>query len=94
MLLSAAYGGNADILRALLALGLDVDDADQHGFTALMAASSFGHADAVRVLLEAGADRSARGNVGPMRNLTALECARLRKQREVMELLTGSSDTP
>eukprot|EP00302_Diacronema_sp_CCMP2436_P031731 CAMPEP_0179989168 /NCGR_PEP_ID=MMETSP0984-20121128/3741_1 /TAXON_ID=483367 /ORGANISM="non described non described, Strain CCMP 2436" /LENGTH=57 /DNA_ID=CAMNT_0021908241 /DNA_START=119 /DNA_END=289 /DNA_ORIENTATION=- len=48
--------GNVGRLRTLLAAGLDVNYATAQGSTALMVASRLGHAECMRLLLEAGAD--------------------------------------
>ena len=47
---------DADMLRWLLSLGLAVDDADEHGSTALHAAVENSAIACARLLLEAGAD--------------------------------------
>ena len=52
----AAAAGDAARVRALLAVGVDVDEADERGWTALTAASFDGPAPVVRQLIEAGAD--------------------------------------
>lgn len=48
----AAYRGNVDGLRKILDSGFDVNSKDGVGRTALMVAGSYGHYDAVRLLLE------------------------------------------
>ena len=55
-LYSAAYHGNAASVRKLLARGADYNWRHPHGgATALYVACEFGHKDAARVLLDAGA---------------------------------------
>ena len=66
---AARHGDRAGIEQALTA-GARIGDASPvYGKTALFRAAVLGHADAVRLLLERGADRDARGNDGR----TALE---------------------
>ena len=66
---AARHGDRAGIEQALAA-GARIGDASPvDGKTALFRAAVLGHADAVRLLLERGADRDARGNDGR----TALE---------------------
>ncbi len=62
----AAYrGGLADIVRLLLSTyGADVDYSNVHGNTALHEASLNGHADTVKVLLQAGASIDILNNNG------------------------------
>ncbi len=59
-LLRACSRGDANGVRTLVRAGHNVNGRDRrHGFTALIAASSGGHLEAVRVLLAAGADVDA-----------------------------------
>ena len=55
-LVDAANRGDATRVRGLLAAGVDVNEADGIGWTALMAASFNDHDPVVRLLIEAGAD--------------------------------------
>ena len=55
-LVAAIEAGEPELVRALLAAGADVAQADPDGWTALMAASQEGYLECVRALLEAGAD--------------------------------------
>ncbi|CAG9536719.1 unnamed protein product, partial [Cercopithifilaria johnstoni] len=52
----AAGFGKIDCVRALLAAGANVSQADDNGLVPLHNASSFGHVDVVKILLENGAD--------------------------------------
>jgi ankyrin repeat protein len=59
--MSAARAGSVEIIKALAAKGADVNAAEQwQGQTALFYAASENHADAVRALVELGADVDAR----------------------------------
>lgn len=51
----AAAAGKAELVRALLARGADLEIADIHGHTAIEYAASNGHVECVRLLLNAGA---------------------------------------
>jgi ankyrin repeat protein len=60
----AAWGGHAGVIRLLLAGGAKVDAPEDEGQTALLIAAYRGDLDVVRLLLEAGADRSYRATAG------------------------------
>jgi len=60
----AAWGGHTGVIRLLLAAGAKVDAPEDEGQTALLIAAYRGDLDTVRVLLEAGADRSYRSTAG------------------------------
>ncbi len=63
-LITAATFGHADVARALIDAGADVNAAGDDGSTPLMAAAFFAHPAIVRALLDAGADRSLRNDQG------------------------------
>ena len=54
-MMEAARQGDCDTVKAMLARGAGVNDADDYGSTALIAASLEGHLDVVSILLNAGA---------------------------------------
>jgi len=56
----AAERGRADVVRWLLANGFDVNETDEFGGTALIAAAEMNKPEVVAILLEAGADIGAR----------------------------------
>ena len=56
LLRASAAEGRAGHLKRLLAEGVNKDDADEHGTTAVMYAAMNGHPVCLRLLLEAGAD--------------------------------------
>lgn len=85
-LLMAAYEGHAAVIEVLLRSGARVDRPDPSGLTPLMAAAWAGRADAARALLAGGADLSARNRTGQ----TALDLARYRRQRELIDLLEAA----
>jgi ankyrin repeat protein len=60
----AAWGGHTAVIRLLLAAGAKVDAPEDEGQTALLIAAYRGDLDTVRLLLEAGADRSYRASAG------------------------------
>ncbi len=55
-LMGAAYNGDAEEIVRILSMPCDIDAQDDHGVTALMYAAMDGHTDAVRRLIENGAD--------------------------------------
>ncbi len=57
---SAAKVGNIEVLQEFLSHGFPIDVQDHSGYTALMMASYYGQKDAVKVLLEQGANRCLR----------------------------------
>lgn len=69
-LFDAARAGDVEVLKSLLARGVQVDMRDERGSTALILAAYYGKTDAVRTLLDAGASPnlgdSARGNTALM----------------------------
>lgn len=54
--LRAALTGDATKVREAISTGADVNAWDEHGMTPLLSAVFIGNVDAVRLLLEAGAD--------------------------------------
>jgi uncharacterized protein len=60
MLVQAAEAGDFALVYALIAAGVDVNSANGHGTTALMAAAAHGHLAVVKFLLESGVDLSAK----------------------------------
>jgi ankyrin repeat protein len=61
---SGPWGGQTDVLCALLAAGADVNASDFDGKTALINASSIVNAHVMRVLLNAGANPNVETNNG------------------------------
>lgn len=61
--------------------------ADEHGLTPLLLCASLGHADAVELLLERGADTSARSNIG---HLNAAQLAVEGSHHETLRVLLAS----
>lgn len=59
-LTEAAAAGDLDALGPMLIAGVDVNQRDESGRTALMAAAEGGHVEVVFALLDAGADPSIR----------------------------------
>ncbi|MDH5217142.1 MAG: ankyrin repeat domain-containing protein, partial [Gammaproteobacteria bacterium] len=70
--LIAAGLGNVQLLTDLLAYGVDLNSRGKQGRTALMAATTFEHVDAVKFLTEKGADLTIRDIEGQ----TVLDIAR------------------
>jgi len=90
-LIPASDRGHVDYVRAILAeTSIDVDHVNNLGWTALLEAVILGdggpaHVENVRMLVEAGADRSLADRDG----VTALEHARERGYAEMVALLKG-----
>ena len=54
----AAANGRREVVDLLIRSKANIDQVDEDGLTALMAASAAGHADVVQLLVDAGADLS------------------------------------
>lgn len=74
---------NAEAMKALLALNIDIDTPDQDGQTALHLAAQSGNETMASLLIENGADLSVRDND----NKTALDYAEHFKHTALIELL-------
>ena len=83
MLMAAAYGGQAAMVRMLLQRGASVNLQNSFGFTALMHAAGNGHTTTMQALLDAKADASLQDNDG----WTALTWAEQRKHTATAQLL-------
>lgn len=83
-LMSAAFNGQEDVAKALLAKGADVK-LDAAGYNALSLAVDRGNKSMVKLLLAGGADPKARPGGG----LSALEKAQERGDKDMIELLQG-----
>jgi ankyrin repeat protein len=87
-LIAAAHLGHAEVVRRLIAAGAPLDHVNNLGWTALMEAVVLGdggpdHQQVVRLLVEAGADRSIADRDG----VTPLAHARARGYAEIAALL-------
>jgi ankyrin repeat protein len=74
-LYQAAYHGDVVELRRLVAAGVNVDAQDAHGHTALIWAAGAGHAEAIKTLVQLGANKEAK-NIGRMTPVRALRGCR------------------
>ena len=91
-IIPASDRGHVDLVRALLGTEIDVDHVNNLGWTALLEAVILGdggeaHTEIVRMLVEAGADTSIADREG----VTALEHARERGYREMVQVLERAS---
>lgn len=87
-LIAAAHLGRAEVVRRLIAAGAPLDHVNNLGWTALMEAVVLGdggrnHQEVVRLLVEAGADRSITDRNGA----TPLDQARARGYSAIVGLL-------
>lgn len=87
-LIAAAHLGHVEVVRRLIAAGAPLDHVNNLGWTALMEAVVLGdggpnHRQVVRLLVEAGADRSIADRDG----VTPLAHARARGYTEIASLL-------
>src|SRR5262245_44211596 len=80
---SAAFDGNVKILQRWIERGVDVNCRTESGGTALMYAGSEGRLEAVKLLLDAGADPSILDNGG----LTVFGWAATHKRPETLARL-------
>jgi len=79
---AAAETNRGDIVPWLVARGLPLEARTRHGHTALHIGCALGHADAVRALLDAGADPEAESPGG-----TPLQVARTEGKSETLALM-------
>ena len=86
-LVRAAAGGDLDAVKSLLAVGADVNSANESGQTPLILAAVMGHAEVVVHLISAGADPRLRDRL----DLTALEWSMRRGFSDVSQFLTKVS---
>ena len=82
MIISAAYHGDVDEIRRLIALGVDVNNGDYDHRTPLHLAASEGHKDAVKLLLDKGASIKVKDRW----NQTPLDDAKTNKRKDIVEL--------
>ena len=82
-LLAAAFRGDNEAVRDLLAKGVNVNIKDVDGRSPLTEAAWNGHSETIKLLLEHGADPRVKKNDGE----TALSLATARGQRDAAALL-------
>ena len=88
----AIHSRNVEVLRFLMARGVQVNSCSATGDTVLMSAARRGFADMVAALIEAGADVNAISHS----RMTALRFARINGRNEIVTLLqqAGAQDIP
>lgn len=89
-LIAAAHLGRVEVVRRLIGAGAPLDHVNSLGWTALMEAVVLGdggvdHQQVVRLLVEAGADRT----IGDRDGVTPLEHARARGYAQIVALLAA-----
>jgi ankyrin repeat protein len=82
----AATGGQLEIMNLLLENHAYIDAESPNKTTPLMMAAQYGTADAVKLLLEAGADASLRNQLG----LTAIDFANKASRTDSAELIAAA----
>jgi ankyrin repeat protein len=90
-LMGPAYRGHVETVRVLLGTAIDIHHVNNLGWTALLEAIVLGtdgpaHREIVRLLIARGSDVNARDRDG----VSALEHARRRAQREVVQMLQAA----
>jgi ankyrin repeat protein len=80
--MGAARRGHLDVVKALIVLGADVNAKSYYGDTPLMEAVENNNLEEVRLLLDKGADVTARPN-----GRTALTIAQKKGRKEIVEIL-------
>lgn len=78
--------GDIARVKQLLADGIDPNQSDGEGYSALQAAAENDHLDIVKLLLSKGADISSKGQY------TALELAEMAQNKEVVDYLKKRVD--
>ncbi|MGH9908491.1 MAG: ankyrin repeat domain-containing protein, partial [Pyrinomonadaceae bacterium] len=84
LLVQAAEAGDFGAVKALIAAGVDVNSATEHGMTALMAAAANGHLSLVSFLLDSGAAFKAKRYDGLDALALAVFFGHLRIVRELL----------
>jgi hypothetical protein len=82
-LIQAARDGDTEQVKAQIARGAKLDQADASGWTPLRATLEFGHAEAAKALIEAGANVNAKDELGR----TPLLLASMRGLKDVVDAL-------
>jgi ankyrin repeat protein len=82
----AATGGHLEIMALLLDQNAYIDAASPHGTTPLMMAAQYASADAVKLLLDAGADPSLKNQLG----LTAIDFAHRADRDDSAEMIAAA----
>lgn len=81
MMLASIIHQDTEMLQAMIDIGMDVNAANEGGFTPLMFAAAYGSPETVRFLVEQGADINAQAYV---MDLTALHMAALKNPNPEM----------
>ena len=85
-LMVAAASGNVAGLRTLVADGVNLDETDKEGKTALMYASDGGHVDAVKFLIESRANPNLKAKNGK----TAMMFAADKGHTQIVQILKNA----
>jgi ankyrin repeat protein len=93
-MVSAAGGGNPDLVQLLLDLGHSPHDAGGSGDTPLIMAALGGHVEVARLLLQAGANMNQKSSSAVFRNKSAVDLARANRQKEIVKLFEEAGGPP
>lgn len=91
---SAAYGGHDDVIAYLIGKRADVNVKGEKGNTPLISAVLGNHKETVELLLKNGADASIvmPNDKGELTGITALTVARMKGNREIIQMLEEAGD--
>ena len=95
-LYTATLNNHPESMRKLISAGAKLNQADDDGWTPLIAAAAFGESKLIRILLEAGANPTRRATGGPHKGSNAKDMAtnlsgKPTAQKRCIELIEGAA---
>eukprot|EP00298_Acanthocystis_sp_HF-20_P016646 c21540_g3_i1.p1 GENE.c21540_g3_i1~~c21540_g3_i1.p1 ORF type:complete len:545 (-),score=186.51 c21540_g3_i1:63-1697(-) len=88
VLLLAVQKGYVDVTQALLSARADINQTNNHGWTALHVATFYSHPKIVQILLQSGCDTTCKNSDGK----TALDIAKKNNKEEIINMIKSSQD--